>query len=158
MWLPLVHPLLGMWPATQACAQTGTRTCDPLVCGPALSTQSTAGLHNSQGSASLCVIFFFFPPISLCLSSLSLSLLVYFCVCVSASLCLPVLISVSFFASLYSGVSFCFRTCWGGGLGAWMASQTSSDTIQVSAWNAELRISPSGWAGNPQRRQAHPHP
>ena len=23
VWLPLVHPLLGTWPATQACALTG---------------------------------------------------------------------------------------------------------------------------------------
>ena len=23
VWLPLVHPLLGAWPATQACAPTG---------------------------------------------------------------------------------------------------------------------------------------
>ena len=31
VWLPLMRPLLGMWPATQACALTGNRTSDPLV-------------------------------------------------------------------------------------------------------------------------------
>ena len=33
-WLPLVHPLLGTWPATQACALTGNWTGDPLVRRP----------------------------------------------------------------------------------------------------------------------------
>ena len=32
VWLPLVRPLLGTWPATQACALTGNQTDDPLVC------------------------------------------------------------------------------------------------------------------------------
>ena len=32
VWLPLTHPLLGTWPATQACALTGNQTGDPLVC------------------------------------------------------------------------------------------------------------------------------
>ena len=31
VWLPLVHPLLGIWPATQACDLTGSRTGNPLV-------------------------------------------------------------------------------------------------------------------------------
>ena len=31
VWLPLVHPLLGTWLATQACALTGNQTGDPLV-------------------------------------------------------------------------------------------------------------------------------
>ena len=35
VWLPLVCPLLGTWPATQACALTGNRTSDPLVRRPA---------------------------------------------------------------------------------------------------------------------------
>ena len=30
-WLPLAHPQLGIWPATQACAPTGNRTGDLLV-------------------------------------------------------------------------------------------------------------------------------
>ena len=43
--LSLMHPLLGSWPGTQTCALTGNRTCDPLVCRPALNTLS----HPSQG-------------------------------------------------------------------------------------------------------------
>ena len=31
--LPLAHPQLGIWPATQACARTGNRTGNVLVCG-----------------------------------------------------------------------------------------------------------------------------
>ena len=31
MWLPLVRPLLGIWPATQACALTGNRVGGPLI-------------------------------------------------------------------------------------------------------------------------------
>ena len=45
MWLPLARPLLGTWPATQACVLTGNRTSDPLVCRPALSPLG----HISQG-------------------------------------------------------------------------------------------------------------
>ena len=45
MWLPLVCPLLGTWPATQAYALTGNRTDDPLLHSPALSLLS----HTSQG-------------------------------------------------------------------------------------------------------------
>ena len=36
VWLPLVCPLLGTWPAVQGCDLTGNRTSDPLVCRPAL--------------------------------------------------------------------------------------------------------------------------
>ena len=46
MWLPLTCPLLGTWPATQACALTGNRTSNTLVCRPALNPLS----HTSQGS------------------------------------------------------------------------------------------------------------
>ena len=45
VWLPLVCPLLGTWPATQARVLTSNRTGDPLVCSPALSPLS----HTSQG-------------------------------------------------------------------------------------------------------------
>ena len=45
MWLPLVGPLLGTWPATQACALTGNRTSDLLVCRWVLNPLS----HTSQG-------------------------------------------------------------------------------------------------------------
>ena len=31
VWLPLTHPLLGTWPATQASALTGNQTGDPLI-------------------------------------------------------------------------------------------------------------------------------
>ena len=46
VWLSLVHPLLGTWPAAQACALTGNRTSDLLVHRPALNPLS----HTSQGS------------------------------------------------------------------------------------------------------------
>ena len=49
VWLPLACPLLGTWPATQACAPNGNRTSDPLVCRPVLSALS----HTSQGWLSL---------------------------------------------------------------------------------------------------------
>ena len=39
-------PLLGTWPATQACALTGNQTYNPLVHRPALNPLS----HTSQGS------------------------------------------------------------------------------------------------------------
>ena len=45
VWLPLVRPLLGTWPATQACALTGNGTSDRLVPRPALNPLS----HTSQG-------------------------------------------------------------------------------------------------------------
>ena len=38
-------PHTGTWPTTQACAQTGNRTSDLLVCRPALNPLS----HTSQG-------------------------------------------------------------------------------------------------------------
>ena len=37
VWLPLAHPLLGIWPATQACALTGNQTGNALVHRPTLS-------------------------------------------------------------------------------------------------------------------------
>ena len=45
-WLPLPRPLLGTWPATQACALIGNGKGDPLVCRLALNPLS----HTSQGS------------------------------------------------------------------------------------------------------------
>ena len=44
-WLPLVRPLLGTWPTTQACALTGSQTGDPLVRRPMFSALS----YPSQG-------------------------------------------------------------------------------------------------------------
>ena len=49
VWLPLTHPLLGNWPATQAYALTGNRTCDPLVRRLVLNPLS----HTSQGKSGL---------------------------------------------------------------------------------------------------------
>ena len=46
VWLPLPCPHLGTWPTTQACALTGNRTRDSLVCRPVLNPLS----HTSQGS------------------------------------------------------------------------------------------------------------
>ena len=45
VWLPLMYPPPGTWPATQACALTGNRTSDPLICRPAFNPLS----HTSQG-------------------------------------------------------------------------------------------------------------
>ena len=39
-WLPLAHPQLGTWPATQVCALTGNQTGDLLVCSIMLSALS----------------------------------------------------------------------------------------------------------------------
>ena len=50
--LPLTHPLLGTWPATQACALTGNQTGNPLVRRPALNPLS----HTSQGPKVLSYI------------------------------------------------------------------------------------------------------
>ena len=48
VWLPVTCPLLGTWPATQACALTGNQTRDVLIYRPALNPLS----HTSQGSMS----------------------------------------------------------------------------------------------------------
>ena len=45
VWLPLSRPLLGTWPATQACALTGNRTADGLVPRLVLNPLS----HTSRG-------------------------------------------------------------------------------------------------------------
>ena len=45
VWSPLVRPLLGTWPAPQACDLTGNQLSDPLVHRPALNPLS----HTSQG-------------------------------------------------------------------------------------------------------------
>ena len=46
VWLLLMCPLLGSWPATQACALTGNRTDNPMVYRPVLSLLSS----TSQGT------------------------------------------------------------------------------------------------------------
>ena len=45
MWLPLLRPLLGTWPTTQACTLTGNQTGNSLVLRLALNPLS----HTSQG-------------------------------------------------------------------------------------------------------------
>ena len=45
VWLLVVHPSLGTWPATQACALTGIRTSNAFVYRPALNPLS----YTSQG-------------------------------------------------------------------------------------------------------------
>ena len=45
VWLPDTCPLLGTWPATQACVLTGNRAGDPLVHRPVLNPLS----YSSQG-------------------------------------------------------------------------------------------------------------
>ena len=40
VWLPLIRPLLGTWPATQACVLTGNPTSDPLL-------QSQCSIHRA---------------------------------------------------------------------------------------------------------------
>ena len=52
VWLPLTQPLLGTWPAAQACALTGNWTSDPLVCRLVLNPLS----HTSQGQILLSCI------------------------------------------------------------------------------------------------------
>ena len=42
--LPLAHPQVGTWPATQACALTGNQTSELSVCGLVLIPLS----HTSQ--------------------------------------------------------------------------------------------------------------
>ena len=49
VWLPLVRPLLGTQPATQARTPTGNQTSNPPTCRPALNPLS----HSSQGSIHL---------------------------------------------------------------------------------------------------------
>ena len=49
VWLPLMCPLLGTWPTTQACALNGNPTGNPLVCRPVLNPLS----HTSHVFPSL---------------------------------------------------------------------------------------------------------
>ena len=73
VWLPITGPSLGTWPATQACALTGSQTRDPLVHRLTLNPLSQS---TSQSNSSF--FFFFvllcllkhvssvFPPLNLC--------------------------------------------------------------------------------------------
>ena len=49
VWLLIMRPPLGTWPATQTCALTGNRTSYPLVCKRALNTLS----HTNQSRIKL---------------------------------------------------------------------------------------------------------
>ena len=53
MWLPLACPLLGTWPATQACALTGNQTGDSLLHKPTLNPLS----YTSQGGLYFFIVF-----------------------------------------------------------------------------------------------------
>ena len=57
VWLPLTHPLLGTWPATQACGLTGNGTRDLSVCRPALNPLSLTcqGIHYVILMANICL-------------------------------------------------------------------------------------------------------
>ena len=57
MWLPLTHPLLETWPATQGYALTRNQASDPLVHRPVLHPLS----HTSQGHISSNVFLFSYP-------------------------------------------------------------------------------------------------
>ena len=50
VWLLLVYPLLGTWSTTQACAQSGNRTSDPLGHRP---------MFNALSYTSQCIFFIF---------------------------------------------------------------------------------------------------
>ena len=60
VWLPLVRPLLGTWPVTQACALIGNWTGDHLVCSP-------RSVHWTTPARALGVFYgFFFLLLVLC--------------------------------------------------------------------------------------------
>ena len=54
----VASPLRGTWPATQACALTGNRTCNPLVRSPS----SIHGATPARATLDNFNMFFFFPP------------------------------------------------------------------------------------------------
>ena len=64
-WLPLVCPEYGTWPATQACALTGNRTSNTLVCRPALNpvsywTDFKWSRKKEVALGQMCYMCFFF--------------------------------------------------------------------------------------------------
>ena len=48
-WLPLTHPLMGIWPGTQACTPNGNQTDDPLVHSVTLWPALNPLSYTSQG-------------------------------------------------------------------------------------------------------------
>ena len=116
--LPLMCPLLGTWPATEACALSGNWTSNPLVHSLVLSLLS----HTSQCSAFIFIntlliffcLFYFYLIFSRCLFKFSviLSFLLIHIMGFSLITVLPIpyrfrylfslqLISVNFKSSLY---------------------------------------------------------
>ena len=89
VWLPLTQPLLGTWPAAQACALTGNWTSDPLVCRLVLNPLS----HTSQSYSN-----FFIPITHLTIQSLEISLYFY---CHFLKLDLTFYLSGNYFNILY---------------------------------------------------------
>ena len=63
VWLPLMRPLLGTQPETQACALIGNRTSDPMVRRPVLNPLN----HTSQGCLTSILTSPTFPTIWVCL-------------------------------------------------------------------------------------------
>ena len=59
VWLPLVCLQLGTWPATQACALPGNRTCDPLIHRPAFNPARAVSFLIYRGGEGerLCTMF-----------------------------------------------------------------------------------------------------
>ena len=48
VWLPVMHPLLGTWPATQACALTGNLTVTLWFTGPCSAHRATLARAKIQ--------------------------------------------------------------------------------------------------------------
>ena len=79
--LPIVHPLLGTWPATQACALTGNQNINALVHRLPLSPLS----HTSQGKYTYSLIrsfisrIIFFRPTQISTQKVYAIILVDYC-------------------------------------------------------------------------------
>ena len=67
VWLSLVHPVLGTWPATQACALTGNQTGNPLVCWPVLNPLSPTSQGRHAVWMVLLVVVEFFQLSIICI-------------------------------------------------------------------------------------------
>ena len=80
VWLPLVCPLLGTWPTTQAWTLTGNRTGDSLVHRPALNALS----HTSRGAEILTRVYIIIKPMSWVFSKKVHILLLFSLLCLSS--------------------------------------------------------------------------
>ena len=47
VWLPLAHPLPGLWPTTQACALTGNQTGSRAITQPTEPNQSGVSAYST---------------------------------------------------------------------------------------------------------------